>query len=199
MNWYGLIDEKVSLDDKQSDYCIDYFNKQLIQTKDSLQLILHHGASLYARSSLCKSDRACTYFILITSFVTVHRVQNKQHQYWIHRERLVACVCPLEPIHTHLCSGGRYYLLPSDHNKAGGTLGFITCPKRQFNALTAGVSWRLLNLLSHAWRNPAGERAFFFSLLFCCTVCTWPFICVHLFQPPFKQPYRVSRHCSSQP
>lgn len=38
MNWYGLIDEKVSLDNKQSDYCIDYFNKQLIQTKDRLQL-----------------------------------------------------------------------------------------------------------------------------------------------------------------
>lgn len=91
-------------------------------------------------------------------------------------------LCPLELIHTHLCSGGRYYPLPSDHSKAGGTLGFITCPKRQFNALTAGVSGWLHNLLSHARKNPAGERAHFFnsSAVLCADESSCVFICFRL-------------------
>lgn len=32
----------------------------------------------------------------------MHRVWNKQHQYWIHRERLVVSLCPLEPINTSM-------------------------------------------------------------------------------------------------
>lgn len=115
------------------------------------------------------------------SFVTVHHVWNMQRQYWTHIEKLVVSLCPLELIHTHWCSAGRHYPLPSDHSKARGTLGFITCPKRQFNALSAGVSRRLHNLLSHArMLQEKGDIFFLILLLYCVQMNLHVFICFRL-------------------